>query len=157
RKLVTTACASGNHAIDWATQILRAGRADAMLAIGVDTISWVDLLGFSRLLLQAPDRCRPFDLHRKGTVLAAGAGAIVLERLDAAQARGATVLAEIVGCGLSCDAGGAFRADVDDVAPLLAAAQAALDEAGLDAHAIDHVSAHGSGTRLNDARETVFL
>ena len=154
--LVATTCASGNHAADWARQLLLAGQADAMLAVGADTVGWVDQLGFARLLLQAPDRCRPFDKHRKGTILSEGAGAVLLERLDRARARGATPLAELAGCGLSCDAGGAFKSRREELGPLLAAAHAALHDAGLGPEAIDHVSAHGSGTKLNDARETLF-
>lgn len=154
--LVATTCASGNHAADWARQLLLAGRAEAMLAVGADTVGWVDQLGFARLLLQAPDRCRPFDKHRKGTILSEGAGAVLLERLDHARRRGATPLAELAGCGLSCDAGGAFKSRREELGPLLAAAHAALDDAGIGPEAIDHISAHGSGTKLNDARETLF-
>ncbi len=156
RHLVSTTCASGNHAADWARQLLRTDEADAMLAVGADTVGWVDLLGFSRLLLQAPDLCRPFDKHRKGTILSEGAGAVLVERLPSARARGATVLAELAGCGLSCDAGGAFKSRREDLGALLHAARAALDEAGLAPASVDHISAHGSGTKLNDARETLF-
>ena len=156
-QLITSTCASGNHAIDRACEILKSGGADAMLALGVDTIGQVDLLGFSRLLLQAPDACRPFDLKRKGTILSEGAGALLLERLSSARARSADILAEVVGCGLSCDAAGAFKGSVSDVRTLELAAQSALREAGLAPDTIDFVSAHGSGTRLNDARETRFV
>lgn len=154
--LVATTCASGNHAADWARQIVLEGHVDAMLAVGADTVGWVDRLGFARLLLQAPERCRPFDKHRKGTILSEGAGAVVLERLDRARKRGAAPLAELAGCGLSCDAGGAFKSRREELGPLLSAAHAALDDAGLRPEAIDHISAHGSGTRLNDSRETLF-
>ncbi len=154
--LVASTCASGNHAIDWACDLLGAGEADAMLAVGVDTIGHVDLLGFSRLLLQAPDACRPFDLHRKGTILSEGAGALLLEPLPLAAKRSANILAEVAGCGLSCDAGGAFKSSVSDVRTLGLAAESALHEARISPQEIDFISAHGSGTRLNDARETQF-
>ena len=154
--LIATTCAAGNHAIDWACEILRAGNADAMLAVGADTIGHVDLLGFSRLLLQAPDAIRPFDLHRKGTILSEGAGALLLEPIELAQKRGAPILAEVAGCGQSCDASGAFQSKATDVRALLIAGEAALHQAELPADEIDYISAHGSGTRLNDSRETNF-
>lgn len=156
RHVVATTCASGNHAADWARRIVRAGEVDAMLAVGVDTIGWVDRLGFCRLLLQAPDRCRPFDKHRKGTILSEGAGAVVLERWDRARARGAPVRAELAGSGLSCDAGGAFKSRREELDPLLQAAAAALREAEARPDAIGYISAHASGTKLNDVRETLF-
>ncbi len=155
--LLATTCASGNHAIDWACDLLRSSSAEAVLAVGVDTISHVDILGFSRLLLQAPDCCRPFDLHRKGTILAEGAGALVLEPLGRADERGAPILAVVAGCGASCDAAGAFDSKVSDVRSLIVAAEAALADAGIAPERIDCVSAHGSGTRLNDSRETRFV
>ena len=127
-----------------------------MVAVGVDTIGYVDLLGFSRLLLQAPDCCRPFDLHRKGTILSEGAGALVLEPLHLAKQRGASILAEVAGCGLSCDAGGSFASTKGDVRSLEIAAEEAFSEARCGPDDIQYVSAHGSGTRLNDA-VPVFL
>lgn len=155
--LVTTTCAAGNHALGWAADLLRAGAADAMLAVGADTIGYVDMLGFSRLLLQAPVCCQPFDLHRKGTILSEGAGALLLEPLSAVKKRRAPILAEVAGCGLSCDAAGPFSGKVKEVRSLEIAAEKALKEARCSADAIDYISAHGSGTRLNDAKETFFI
>lgn len=154
--LVSTTCAAGNHAIAWAADLLKTGAADAMLAMGADTISYVDLLGFSRLLLQAPECCQPFDLHRKGTILSEGAGALVLEPLTLAKRRGVEVLAEVGGYGLSCDAAGPFDSKVYDIRSLEIAAQRAFKEAHCRPDEIQYVSAHGSGTRLNDAKETYF-
>jgi 3-oxoacyl-(acyl-carrier-protein) synthase len=156
-QLVASTCASGNHALAWARDLLRVGAASAMLAVGADTIGHVVLQGFCRLLLQAPACIQPFDKHRKGTILAEGAGALLLERLSAARARGARIWAELAGCGLSCDEGGAFKGSVRDVDTLLRAGRAALRDAALAPEQIDYVSAHGSGTKLNDARETHFL
>jgi 3-oxoacyl-(acyl-carrier-protein) synthase len=154
---VTTTCAAGNHAIAMASDLLRSGTVDRALAVGADALCYAVLLGFSRLLLQDPHGCRPFDLNRNGTVIGEGAAALVLERADAAAARGAEILAEVAGCGLSCDAAGPFASNTRDVRSLDVAARAALAQAGLDPGAIDHVSAHASGTRLNDAKETHFL
>jgi 3-oxoacyl-[acyl-carrier-protein] synthase II len=155
--LVTTTCAAGNHAISWSASLLTAGAADAMLAVAADALGYVDLLGFCRLLLQAPERCQPFDLHRKGTVLAEGAAAVVLETLSAAESRGATVLAEVLGSGESCDAAGPFASNVNDMRGMQLAFERAIRAAEISADEIDHVSAHGSGTRLNDRKETAFL
>lgn len=155
--LVTTTCAAGNHAIAWASDLIRTNVAEAMVAVGVDTIGYVDLLGFSRLLLQDPDCCRPFDLHRKGTILSEGAGALVLEPLHLAKQRGASILAEVAGCGLSCDAGGSFASKKGDVRSLEIAAEEAFREAQCGPDDIQYISAHGSGTRLNDAKETYFI
>jgi nodulation protein E len=102
------------------------------------------------LRIIAPDACRPFDRNRKGLVLAEGAGMLVLERLSHARARGADILAEIAGVGMSADA-------ADLVAPTLegpaAAIQACLDDAGLAPDAVDYINAHGTGTVANDLTE----
>ncbi|MCZ6820872.1 MAG: DUF3326 domain-containing protein, partial [Calditrichaeota bacterium] len=155
--LVSTTCAAGNHAIAWASDLLKTGAADAMLAVGADTISYVDLLGFSRLLLQAPECCQPFDLHRKGTILSEGAGALVLEPLNLAKRRGAEILAEVAGYGLSCDAAGPFDSRVKDIESLVIAAERTFQEAQCSPDEIEYISAHGSGTRLNDSKETLFI
>ncbi len=136
---------------------MRSGSADAVIAVGVDTIPYTTLLGFCRLLLQAPSLCQPFDRYRKGTILAEGAGALVLEPLDLAKRRGARVLAEVAGTGLSNDAAGPFGGTVDTITSLELAASRALRDARIATREVDYVSAHGSGTRLNDARETRFL
>ncbi len=154
--LIATTCAAGNHAIDWACDILQVDGVGGVLAVGADTIGHVDLLGFSRLLLQAPDAIRPFDRHRKGTILSEGAGALLLEPLALAKKRGAPILAEVAGCGLSSDASGAFQSKAADVRTLQIAAEGAFRQARVSPDAIDYVSAHGSATRLNDARETNF-
>jgi 3-oxoacyl-[acyl-carrier-protein] synthase II len=155
--LLTSTCAAGNHAIAWSAAILQAGTADVMVAAGADTIGYVDILGFTRLLLQAPERCQPFDRHRKGTILSEGAAALVLETLSSARRRGAPILAEVLGYGTSCDAAGPFASCVTDTRGMRVAFERALRKARISPDVIDHVSAHGSGTRLNDQKETLFL
>ena len=155
--LVATTCSAGNHAIAWSTELLKSGAADVMLAVGADTIGFVDMLGFTRLLLQAPERCQPFDLHRKGTILSEGGAAVVLEALGAAKRRGAKILAEVAGYGLSCDAAGPFASSIQNTRGMRVAAERAFRSAQISPDQIDHVSAHGSATRLNDHKETVFL
>lgn len=155
--LVSSTCSAGNHAIAWGAELLQTGRTDAVLAVAADTIGFVDMLGFTRLLLQAPDLCRPFDLHRKGTILSEGAGAMVLERESSARHRGTVILAEVAGWGLSCDAAGPFSSKLEDTRGMRVAFDRAIRRAGISPEEIDHVSAHGSGTRLNDLKETLFL
>src|SRR6185369_14393817 len=102
--MIPTACAAGNYAIARAFDILRAGRADVMLAGGADAFSRITYAGFSRLGAIAPEKCQPFDRNRKGMIPGEGAGVLVLEPLERALARGARVYAEVAGYGLSCDA-----------------------------------------------------
>jgi nodulation protein E len=149
---VTSACASANHAISAAIDQLRLGRADIMLAGGTDTpMQYGVLKVWESLRVLARQACRPFSADRDGLVLADGAGVAVLETWEHATARNAPILAEIVGCGLSADAG-------DIVSPSLegpvAAMQACLKDAGLAASAVDYVNAHGTATKANDRIET---
>ena len=155
--LVSTTCSAGNHAIAWSAEVLRSGAADVMLAVGADTIGFVDILGFCRLLLQAPERCQPFDLHRSGTLLAEGGAALAMETLSSARRRGAKILAEVAGYGLSCDAAGPFASRIEDIRGMRVAFERAVRSARISPGSIDHVSAHGTGTRLNDHKETLFL
>ena len=152
---VTSACSSSNHALSAAVDQIRAGRADIMLAGGADApIQYGILKAWEAMRVLARDACRPFSDDRDGLVLADGAGMAVLETLDHARARGAPILAEIVGCGLSADAG-------DIVSPTLdgpvAALRACLADAGLAPEAVDYVNAHGTGTRINDRVETMAI
>ena len=102
--MIPTACAAGNYAIAHALDVLRAGRADVMLAGGADAFSRITYTGFHRLGAIAPERCQPFDHNRKGMIPGEGAAVLVLEPLERALARGARIYAEVAGYGLSCDA-----------------------------------------------------
>jgi nodulation protein E len=149
---VTSACASSNHAIASAVDQLRLGRADIMLAGGSDApLVYGVLKGWEALRAVAHETCRPFSADRDGLVLGEGAGMIVLETHAHAIARGAPVLAELAGIGMSGDAS-------DIVAPTvegpIAAMRACLADAGLAAEDIDYVNAHGTGTKYNDVLET---
>lgn len=149
---VTSACSSANHAISAAVDQLRLGRADIMLAGGTDTpVTYGIIKVWETLRVLARQSCRPFSADRDGLVLADGSGMAVLETWEHAKARGAPILAEIIGCGMSADAG-------DIVSPTLdgpvAAMQACLDDAGLAADAVDYINAHGTGTKANDRTET---
>ncbi len=148
---VSTACASGTHALGLAMQWLRAGLVDVMLAGGAEaTLCFGGVKAWEALRVLSPDGCRPFCLTRNGMVLGEGAAVFVLEPLARAKARGAPILAEIAGFGMSADAGDMVQPD-----PLGAerAMRAALEDAALPPAAVDYINAHGTGTRLNDASE----
>lgn len=153
---LATACAAGNYALGAALAALRAGRCELALAGGVEPFSHLSLVGFSRSRAMALDTCRPFDAQRSGMLLGEGAAMFVMERADAALARGATPLAEVCALGLSCDAHHA-TAPLADGSGMRAAMQAALDAAGITPAEIDWVNAHGSGTRASDAAEARAL
>ncbi len=148
---VSSACASSNHAIATAVWLLRNGVIDAAIVGGTEApLTYGILKAWEALRVMAPDTCRPFDRHRKGLVLAEGAGMVVLERADHAKRRGAEILAQIAGVGMSADA-------ADLVAPTLegpaAAIRACLADANLSVDVIDYINAHGTGTVANDITE----
>jgi nodulation protein E len=152
---VTSACSSSNHAIASAVDQIRLGRADAMLAGGTDApMVWGILKGWEALRVLSPDTCRPFSANRQGLVLGEGAGMAVLESFEHASARGATILGEIIGVGLSADAS-------DIVAPTVEgpenAMRACLADAGLTPEGVDYLNAHGTGTKANDQIETAAI
>jgi 3-oxoacyl-[acyl-carrier-protein] synthase II len=155
-----TACAASAQAIGEATEILRRGDADVMISGGAHSmIHPFGVTGFNRLtaLSTANDEprkaSRPFDQHRGGFVLGEGAGVVILETLDHALARGATILAEVAGYGSTADA---FR--ITDQHPDGTGAVVAMKEALADAKLtpadIGYIAAHGTGTRENDGNET---
>lgn len=152
---VTSACSSSNHAIASAVDQIRLGRADVMVAGGTDApLVWGILKGWEALRVLAPDTCRPFSADRQGLSLGEGAGMAVLESYEHAMARGATILAEIAGAGLSADAS-------DIVAPTIegptAAMRACLADAGFNPEDVDYLNAHGTGTKANDQIETAAI
>jgi len=149
---VTSACASGNHALAAAADQIVLGRADVMLAGGTEApIIYSTLKAWESLRVAAREAIRPFSANRDGLLLGEGAGIAVLERWDHALARGATILAEYAGAGMTADATDLVSPTVDGPA---AAISACLDEAGLAPGDIDYINAHGTGTRANDAIET---
>ena len=157
-----TACAASTQAIGEAACIIRRGDADLMISGGAHTmIHPFGVTGFNRLTALATDAdaaeptcaSRPFSADRGGFVLGEGAGMLILESLEHAQARNATPLAEIVGYGSSADA---YR--ITDIEPdgrgAVVAMREALHDAKLEPDAIDYISAHGTGTKENDSTET---
>ncbi|MAV10277.1 MAG: beta-ketoacyl-[acyl-carrier-protein] synthase II [Synechococcus sp. MED850] len=157
---VATACAAGSNAIGDAFRLLQLGKADAMVAGGAESaITPLGVAGFASakaLSFRNDDPAtasRPFDAERDGFVIGEGAGVLVLETLEHAEARGASILAEVVGYGMTCDAyhitsptpGGVGGAE---------AMRLALSDGGLDPSEIDYVNAHGTSTPANDKNET---
>ncbi|MDB5642841.1 MAG: 3-oxoacyl-(acyl-carrier-protein) synthase NodE [Hyphomicrobiales bacterium] len=148
---VTSACSSSNHALSAAVDQIRLGRADIMLAGGADTpMQYGILKAWEAMRVLARDACRPFSEDRDGLVLADGAGMVVIESLEHARARGAPILAEIIGCGLSADASDIVSPTVEGPA---SAIRACLDDAGISGDEVDYINAHGTATRANDRIE----
>ncbi|MET9965542.1 beta-ketoacyl-[acyl-carrier-protein] synthase family protein [Streptomyces sp. NPDC006356] len=156
---ISTACASGTHAVGEAMQLIRAGCADVVVAGGHDSpLTPTTALAFGRagaMVTECDDPAsasRPFDVGRRGFVLAEGAAFLVLERLDLARARGARVYATLTGYGRTSDAFH-LTAPHPDGAGARACMEQALADAGATADAVTHVNAHGTGTELNDLAE----
>jgi 3-oxoacyl-[acyl-carrier-protein] synthase II len=160
---VATACAAGSNAIGDAFRTIQLGLADAMVCGGAESaITPLGVAGFASakaLSFRNDDPAsasRPFDLERNGFVIGEGAGVLVLESLEHAQARGARILAEVVGYGTTCDAhhitapspGGVGGAE---------AMRLALADARLEPEAVDYVNAHGTSTQANDSNETAAI
>ena len=165
RRMIATACSAATQAIGEAFHLVRRGHAAACVAGGATAmVTPFYLIGFSWLQVLAADQdaddpaqaCRPFDRARRGFALAEGGAALVLEPLAAARARGATILAEIVGFGTSQDAYDLNRPPPDGAAAELCMRRA-LDDAGLVADAIGAVNAHATGTRAGDPAEAAAL
>lgn len=160
-QVCTSACASGTHAIGAAWAEIMLGRAEAMISGGVEaTITEMGLSGFTALkalCCDSNDRpeeaSRPFDSTRSGFVVGEGAGLVFLESLESAQERGATIYAEIVGFGASCDAHH-MTAPLESGEGMAAAMRNALHDAGLQPEDIGHINAHGTSTHMNDAAES---
>ena len=160
---VATACAAGSNAIGDAFRLLQLGKADAMVCGGAESaITPLGVAGFASakaLSFRNDDPAtasRPFDKERDGFVIGEGSGLLVLETLSHAEARGATILAEIVGYGTTCDAHHITSPTPGGVGGA-AAMRLALDDAGLNAESIDYVNAHGTSTPANDSNETAAI
>jgi len=152
--VIPAACAAGNYAIGYACDLLKLGRAELMLAGGVDAFSKIAFTGFNRLLAVAPLKCQPFDKNRKGMLVGEGACIVVLETLEHALERKADIHAEILGYGLSCDA---HHMTAPHSEGIKEAIEKALKVCGLSAQDIDYFNAHGTGTPANDREECLAI
>ena len=152
---VVSACSSATHAIGLSYHMVRTGIAEAAVTGGAEAcINIGTLKAWEALRVMATDTCRPFSLGRKGLVIGEGAAIFVLETLEAARARGAEILGEVVGFGMSADAYDLTNPDVDGMARAM---KSCLADAGLNAGDIDYINAHGTGTLANDTTETRAL
>lgn len=152
--MFSTACAAGNYAIAYAYDLIRMNRAHIVLAGASDGVSRIEFTGFNQFKAVAPEKCRPFDKNRKGMIPAEGAGIVILESLESAVRRKATIYAEIGGYGLSCDAHHMTAATVEGIAACM---KKALFEAGIAKEAVSYISAHGTGTLANDKTECASI
>lgn len=148
--VIPTACSAGNYSIGCCFDLIREGRADLMIAGGSDPFSRITFTGFSRLFAMAPDKCQPFDKNRKGMMIGEGAGILVLENLETAKKRGATIYCEIAGYGLSCDAHHMTAPRVEGIVKVM---EKAIKNSGVKKQDIGYISAHGTGTPANDKAE----
>ena len=160
---IATACAAGSNAIGDAFQLLQLGKADAMICGGAESaITPLGVAGFASakaLSFRNDDPAtasRPFDKTRDGFVIGEGSGILVLETLAHAEARGATILAEIVGYGTTCDAHHITSPTPGGVGGA-AAMRLALEDGGIAADSVDYVNAHGTSTPANDSNETAAI
>jgi nodulation protein E len=149
---VSSACASANHAMAQAFEMVRSGKVDCAVTGGTEAcVTETTMKAWEAMRVTADDTCRPFCKQRRGMVLGEGAGIFVLEEWEHAKARGALILAEFAGSGATADA-------VDMVFPAEAtvarAIELALIDAGLHAADVDYINAHGTGTPANDPTET---
>lgn len=152
---ISSACASANHAMGLALQQIRAGGADVMLTGGAEAmLCFGGVKAWEGLRVLAPDACRPFSLGRRGMVIGDGAGVLVFEAEDHARARGARVLAEVAGFGMTADAGDIVAPSGDGAARAM---RAALVDAGMAAAEVGYINAHGTGTLANDRAETAAI
>jgi 3-oxoacyl-[acyl-carrier-protein] synthase II len=155
-----SACASGAHAIGNAFRLIREGDADALITGGAEsTVTPLTMAGFASMKAisfrnDSPETAsRPFDAGRDGFVLGEGCGMLVLEEAELARKRGASILAEVVGFGMTADAHH-ITAPAPDGEGAQRAMRLALADAGADANDVDYINAHGTSTPLNDLSET---
>jgi 3-oxoacyl-[acyl-carrier-protein] synthase II len=160
---VTTACASGSHAIGDAFRVIQRGDADVMVTGGTECcITALGVGGFCALKALStrnnePEKAsRPFDAERTGFVMAEGCGIVILESLEHARARGAKIYAEMAGYGRSCDAYHLTAPDPDGAGASLAM-KWALQDAKLPPERVSYINAHGTSTKLNDKVETLAI
>jgi nodulation protein E len=149
---ISTACSSSNHSIGQAFWMVRSGQLTAAIAGGSEAVFAEGLLrAWEAMRVVSPDPCKPFSSDRRGLSLGEGAGMLVLENWEHAQARGAVILGEIIGFGMSSDAHHITQPCEDGPANAM---QWALRDGGIPSEAVDYINAHGTGTQANDYTES---
>ncbi len=152
---VSTACSSSNHALGQAFRMVRHGDADMAITGGSEAIFSLGFLkAWEAMRVVSPDTCRPFSKNRRGLILGEGGAALVLEPLETARSRGADILAEVVGFGMSSDAHHITQPSADGPARAM---RAAICEARIEPEQIAYINAHGTGTLANDSTETAAI
>jgi 3-oxoacyl-[acyl-carrier-protein] synthase II len=155
---VSSACATGGHVIGTALRMIQCGEADAVVTGASDaSLTQMGLSGFRAMEALSPSgRSLPFDARRDGFILGEGAGVLVLERSSHARARGANVIAEVIGYGTTTDAYHIAAPD-PEARGATRAIEIALADAGVKPEGVDYVNAHGTATELNDRSETLAI
>ncbi len=152
---VVSACSSATHAMGLTFRMIRDGVMDLGVTGGAEaSLNWGTTKAWEALFVLSREGCFPFSKNRSGTVLAEGSGMFVFEELEYARARGANILAEVMGFGMTADAGDMVNPTVEGPA---GAMQEALDEAKLAPSDIDYLNAHGTATKVNDPNETAAI
>jgi nodulation protein E len=151
----STACSSANHAIGQAFWLVRQGTLDAAVTGGSEApICYGNLRAWETMRVVSPDTCRPFSKDRNGMVLGEGGAMFVIENMEAAEARGARIYAEIVGFGMSADAHHLTMPLADGAAKAM---RMALDDGRLAPEDVGYINAHGTGTQANDPMESAAI
>ena len=149
---VVSACSTATHAIGLTYQMIRGGLVDVGVAGAAEaSLNWGATRAWQAMRVLSPDGLWPFSKRRNGTVLAEGAGILVLEEYEHAKERGAPIFAELMGFGMTADAADMVNPSIDGASTAM---QMALDDAKLAASEIDYVNAHGTATMVNDVNET---
>jgi nodulation protein E len=153
--MIASACSSATHAIGTAFHMVRSGAVECAVTGGSEAcISFGTMRGWEAMRVMAPEVCRPFSIGREGMMIGEGAACMVLEPLERAEKRGAQILGEIVGFGMTADAADLTAPDVGGMSRAM---NGALEDAGLKPQDIQYVNAHGTGTAANDEAETKAL
>jgi nodulation protein E len=153
--VVSSACASSNHAMGMAFQLVRSGAASVMVTGGAEAmLCFGGIKAWEGLRVMSQDACRPFSLTRNGMVQGEGAAVFVFEDYDHAKARGADILAEVAGFGMTSDARDIVMPSTEGAARAMALA---LKDAGLSAEDVGYINAHGTGTAANDRSECAAI
>ncbi len=148
-----TACSGGGTALGYARDLILNGQASMVLAGGVEPMCRTTYAAFNALKSVAPDVCRPFDKNREGLSLGEAAAIMVLEKLDSALGRGATIYGEILGYGITCDSYHMTAPD-EQASGAVRSMLSALKDSDLSPNDVDYINAHGTATPVNDVMET---
>ena len=152
--VIPTACAAGNYSIGYAFDLIGRGKAEAIVAGGADPLSRLAFTGFNRLFAMAPEKCQPFDKNRKGMMLGEGGAFVLVESLEHAEKRRAKIYAEILGYALSCDA---HNMTIPSQKGVIKVMEKAIKNSRIKKSDVGYISAHGTGTGLNDKTESAAI